>query len=91
MKYNELKYVDESFLDSRIKYYEYLLIGNTMLHDHPFHIILNELREQKSKLIDATPILKETWNAAKEPYKTNDYGTSGFESLGEFLETEVKL
>jgi hypothetical protein len=88
MKYNEIKTIDENWLDEEIEKLSKLL--NESGDDFYVSGRLDQLQEiKKSKLTSATPILKYCWDAAKTPFKINDYGTFGYENIGEFLNTEV--
>ena len=86
MKYSEIKCIDSSWIDAEV---ERLKLELTELPENrrPLMEILSEekiFKLIKSKLIDATPILAETWTASNK--FSNNVGIE-FE---QFLNTEVK-
>ncbi len=91
-KYKDLKLIDSVWLDNRIKgYKEYLKsLPQTEENVDGFKIhraIISEYEVLKSKLIDATPILTETFTIGYN--SENQYKYS--RNLEQFLNTEVKL
>lgn len=97
-KYKDLKLIDSRWIDSEIEianskcddFNKYLNAHNALC----YKIRREVLKEVSEKLIDATPILKETWDAAEtrtyqeRNLNRNDIDAPNFE---QFLETEVKL
>lgn len=88
-KYKNIKLIAFDF-DAEIEKYDKLLSSQNIMSTAyiVYDVKLILLKELRENLIDATPILKETWDAANEWNRP-----AGFDSgvnFEQFLETEVK-